>query len=103
MKTPFYTLLLLFAATATQAYLSRDQPSIYNVDYVDEDWWYNDDGNHLLDQGYTITATKQLKIWSDVFQAAGQRARLVNIWESQLANTGRFNASCVASGSAFIA
>jgi hypothetical protein len=79
-------------ATATVAHISSGLNDEYIKDEVATDWWYANDPDFMLNESYTIVVVKQFKIWSDIFSAAGQRARLVCCWESQLAVPNRFTA-----------
>lgn len=77
--------------TATTAHILFFTDDFHIFDAVDAEYWYSPDANELPNRGYTMVATRQQKIWADVFEAGGQRARLVNVWESQLASPGRFS------------
>jgi hypothetical protein len=79
------------AATANTGYIVNSEAEEYIEDLVDVDWWYLPGGSYDPNRGYTILATKQLKIWSDIFEAAGQRSRLVAVWETQLGGAHRFS------------
>jgi hypothetical protein len=77
-------------ATATVAHISSGINDEYLKDEVATDWWYANDGDFMLNESYTIVLVKQGKVWADLFAAVGQRARLIVVWESQLAVVGRF-------------